>query len=926
MRWLLERGGAIDRFNQAMLLQVPAAMREDDLIGALQAVLDHHDALRLRAEVGAGIGEWRLEVAPPGAVLAAECVERVDVSGLDAAARAACICEQAQAAEERLSPAAGVMVQAVWFDAGAQRAGRLLLVIHHLCVDGVSWRILVPDLAAGWEAIARGAEPALAARGTSFRRWAQRLSSRAQAADCVEELSFWTGTLSKPSLSLVEGSLDPARDVMGTAGRLTLTLPAGLTDALLRRVPAAFHAGINHVLLTALVLAIAQWCRRRDRGLSAAVLIDVEGHGREEVFSDIDLSRTVGWFTSLFPMRLDAGAVDVEEALAGGAGLGRALKAIKEQLRAVPDNGLGYGLLRYLNQQAGLQLADFATPQIGFNYLGRFAAPAQTDWSRAPEAVGLGGGGDAGMPLAHGIEVNALTLDEAEGARLVANWTWAPALVTEAQVRDLAEGWFAALEGLVRHADAAGAGGRSPSDLPLVSLSQDEIERLERKYAPIEEVLPLSPLQEGLLFHALYDAQAADVYTVQLELGLEGALDSEALEAAVAGLLGRHASLRAGFVHEGLGRPVQIIVPNVVPRWRRIDLSLLDEGTREERLGYVLAQDRAERFDVASPPLMRCLLIRLAAEQHRLVLTHHHLLMDGWSLPVLVRELLTLYAHKGDCAGLGRVTPYRDYLAWIAAQDRAAAVSAWQEALAGVEEATRVAPPDRARLPVAPEKITVALSETLTTALRRQARKHGLTLNTYFQAAWGLLLGRLSRRDDVVFGVTVAGRPSEIAGIETMVGLFINTLPLRIKLPPMKPLLELLKEVQDRQSSLMAHQHLGLAEIQQLVGLGELFDTLVVFENYPVEGSSLSSAGGGVRLCHASGRDATHYPLSLMVAPGERLELRLDYRPDLFDRDSVAALADRFVRLLEGAVAAPDLAIGRLELLSGAERRLLLED
>src|SRR5262249_46498770 len=343
-------------------------------------------------------------------------------------------------------------------------------------------------------------------------------------------------------------------------------------------------------------------------------------------------------------------------------------------------------------------------------------------------------------------------------------------------------------------------------------------------------------------------------------------------------------------------------------------------------LAYVLAQDRAERFDVACPPLMRCSLIRLAAEQHRLVLTRHHLLMDGWSLPVLVRELLTLYAHKGDCAALGRVTPYRDYLTWIAAQDRAAAVSAWQEALAGVEEATRVAPPDRARLPVAPEKITVALSETLTTALRRQARKHGLTLNTFFQAAWGLLLGRLSRRDDVVFGVTVAGRPSEIAGIETMVGLFINTLPLRIKLPPMKPLLELLKEVQDRQSSLMAHQHLGLGEIQQLVGLGELFDTLVVFENYPVEGSSLSSAGGGVRLCHASGRDATHYPLSLMVAPGERLELRLDYRPDLFDRDSVAALADRFVRLLEGAVAAPDLAIGRLELLSGAERRLLLED
>src|SRR4029453_12112234 len=294
---------------------------------------------------------------------------------------------------------------------------------------------------------------------------------------------------------------------------------------------------------------------------------------------------------------------------------------------------------------------------------------------------------------------------------------------------------------------------------------------------------------------------------VQLELGLEGALDSAALEASLEALLGRHASLRAAFCHERLGRPVQIIVPRGQPRWRRIDLSLLDESSRADRLACLLAQDRAERFDLGCAPLMRFMLIRLAVDQHRLVLTHHHLLMDGWSLPVLVRELFTLYAHKGDCAVLPRVTPYRDYLAWIAAQDRAAAVSAWRAALAGLDQATRVAPPDRARKPVAPERITVALSETQTTALRRQARKHGLTLNTFMQTAWAFLLGRMTGRDDVVFGVTVAGRPSEIAGIESMIGLFINTLPLRVKLPPSQPLLELLKQVQDSQSRLIAHQH-----------------------------------------------------------------------------------------------------------------------
>src|SRR6266536_2599867 len=249
-----------------------------------------------------------------------------------------------------------------------------------------------------------------------------------------------------------------------------------------------------------------------------------------------------------------------------------------------------------------------------------------------------------------------------------------------------------------------------------------------------------------------------------------------------------------------------------------------------------------------------------------------------------------------------------------------------QQALADVEEATRVAPPDRGRAPVAAEQITLALSERLSTALREQARRHGLTLNTFMQVAWGLLLGRMSGREDVVFGVTVAGRPSEIAGIESMVGLFINTLPLRIKLSPSQPLLELLKEVQDSQSRLIVHQHLGLAEIQQLAGAGALFDSLVVFENYPVERGSLSAAGGGLRLASVSGHDATHYPLSLMVAPSERLQLRLDYRPDLFERASVEVLAGRLVRLLEAAVAAPEVAIGRLDILSAAERRRLLRD
>ena len=862
MHWLRQHGGPIGSFHQAMLLSVPSGMRQADLLGAVQAVLDHHDALRLRLDVLAD-GAWRLEVAPCGSLQAADCVRRIDVSGLDVDGLRRSIGEASAEAAARLSPGDGRLVEVVWFDAGAKAAGRLLLSIHHLAVDGVSWRILVPDLAASWAALATGRAVELAPRGTSYRRWSQRLVEEAQTAARVAELEQWRRMLSERSLSLVDGSLDAARDVAGTARHVTLELSSDVTEALLTRVAAAFYGGINDVLLSALVIAVADWGQRRGCVGGPAVLLDLEGHGREEIFADVELSRTVGWFTSLYPVRLDPGSLDLEEALAGGAALGRAVKVIKEQLRGLKDNGLGYGLLRYLNRQTGAELAGYGVPQLGFNYLGRFASGGGQDWGLAAEAAALGGGAAAGMPLAHALEVNALTLDGAAGARLRVTWGWAPALLDEAAVRDLARGWFAVLTALVRHVAQPGAGGRTPSDLPLVALSAAEIERLEGSYPQIEDILPLSPLQEGLLFHTLFDAQGPDIYTVQIVFDLEGPLQSDVLRAAADALLQRHASLRAAFQHENLNRPVQIIVPVARVPWRSIDLSVLDDASRAQRLQQILDEDCAERFDVATAPLLRFTLIRLGADRHRLLFTSHHILMDGWSMPILVQELLTLYGQRGDGGSLPRVTPYRDYLAWLASQDRAAAVAAWSTALAGLEEATLLAGPERGGAPALPEQIMLTVDASLTAALMQQARARSLTVNTYIQGAWAVLLGRLTGRDDVVFGVTVAGRPPEIAGIESMVGLFINTLPLRVKLSPDQPLVALLSQLQDSQSRLIAHQHLGLAEIQSLARLSELFDTLVVFENYPVDQAALAKAGNGLQVTHVAGHNASHYPLTI---------------------------------------------------------------
>ncbi|KAA2254443.1 amino acid adenylation domain-containing protein [Solihabitans fulvus] len=920
VHWLRERGGPIDGFHQSMLLTVPADLGEERLVAAVQALLDHHDTLRLRLTRAGGI-VWGLEVAPRGAVSAASCVTRVDAAGADLRELAAAQAKQAQAL---LSPERGAMLRVVWLDAGPDRPGRLLVLAHHLVVDGVSWRILLPDLAAAWRVVAAGETPVLAPVGTSYRRWAEHLVALAQHPARLAEIAGWTQQAAGPDPLLGDRPLDAAVDTVETVRQLTLSLPAERTEPLLTRVPAAVHGRVNDVLLTALALAVADW--RRGRGVAeSSVLLDLEGHGREDVVDGVDLSRTVGWFTSLYPVRLDAEVTDWADVLAGGESVGAALKRVKEQLRAVPDNGIGYGLLRHLNPQTGPMLAGLPAPQLGFNYLGRFAAPGAdsgAEWSAAPEAGALGGGVDPGTPAPHGLEITALTEDHADGPRLTVTWSWPGGLLPESDVRDLAEAWFRALDTLAAHAARPGAGGRTPSDLPLVSLRQQEIEIVETAGGELTDVLPLSSLQHGLLFHALYDRDASDVYTVQLLLDLEGPLDVDVLRASARVLLDRHPNLRAGFWQDGLRGPVQFVPREVSLPWHDIDLSTVDNETVE--LERLLALDRATRFDLAAPPLLRFTAIRLAGGRHRLVFTNHHILLDGWSAPLLVRELFEIYAAGGVDTALPTAHPYRDYLAWFVRQDRAPAEGAWRAALAGVEEPTLLAPADPSRVPALPERLSVDLSTELTAALTDRAKRLGLTLNTVFQGVWGVLLGGLTGRGDVLFGATVSGRPPEVPGVEQMVGLFINTMPVRVRLDPAESLAGLLTRLQEQQSALMAHQHLGLADIGGLAGLGELFDTLLVFENYPLDPAALTLPGTGLRATGIDGRDATHYPLTVVAIPGPRLEIRLNYRADVLDRADVELLAQRLLSLLELAAADPDRPVGHVDVLTAAERDRLL--
>ncbi|MGW0396148.1 amino acid adenylation domain-containing protein, partial [Streptomyces sp. NPDC003042] len=461
-----ELGLGGDDFNQSVVVSVPAGLVPARLAASLQKILDHHDALRLR--VGA---DGAMEVLEPGAVPAAGVLSRAEAPGaMPAEDIEELVTGLATAARDRLAPAEGRMVQAVWLDRGAETEGLLILVAHHLVVDSVTWRIVVPDLAAAYE----GGEPAPV--GTSWRQWATALAGLSTDPRVEAELGHWEGTAAGDNPLRV----DRTRDVHAQAGRISLSLRAETTEALLTWVPRTVNAGVNDVLLTAFALAVADWRRGRGGDPDAPVVVDLESHGRhEDAVPGAELSRTAGWFTAMYPVRLAPAVADWSMLQRDGAALGDALKQVKEQLRAVPGDGLGYGLLRHLNPTTGPRLAALPEPGYGFNYLGRRTAPASGD----PGPWSVIGGGVAGFrpaaPMAHAVEVSAVAHDGEHGPELRADWTYVRSLITDEDARNLAELWFQALEALVSHAGRPDAGGLTPSDVTLASLSQSEIEEFE---------------------------------------------------------------------------------------------------------------------------------------------------------------------------------------------------------------------------------------------------------------------------------------------------------------------------------------------------------------------------------------------------------------------------------------------------------------
>ncbi|WP_277964333.1 non-ribosomal peptide synthetase, partial [Pseudomonas sp. RIT-To-2] len=867
-------------WNQSVLLQVNEPLLPEWVEKALQVLHTQHDVLRLG--FAQQQGHWRAEHTAPGAGSLAQ--EVLWVRQATSQEHLTALCQQAQ---ESLNLQQGPLLRALLVDMfdGSQR---LLLVIHHLVVDGVSWRILLDDLQTACQAMARGATVTLPSKTTSFKAWAQRLEHHATGLQ--GQLAYWQAQLQDAS-----DNLPRDRAQGGCQGRHAISVVTQLrrddTERLLQQAPAAYRTQINDLLLTALSRVICRWT-----GQSSA-LVRLEGHGREDLFREVDITRTVGWFTSMYPVKLTP-ADSVADAI----------KGVKEQLRAVPDKGIGYGLLRYLGTaEARATLQALPQGEIVFNYLGQFDQSFDAQHGLFAPALEHGGAGQSpDAPLDSLISING----QVYAGELVLKWTFSREIFERSTLQRLADDYALELKAVIDHCVNGQATGVTPSDFPLARLTQAQLDSLPVPANDIADLYPLSPMQQGMLFHSLEDTQAG-LYINQTSVPVSG-LDARRFVEAWRQVVNYHDILRTSF-HTGglLGEPVQLVHRDV-----ELEVNLLDwrgEADAPGGIERLIEADAHRAFDLARAPLMRLTLIELGEQRQHLIWTAHHVLLDGWSTSQLLGEVLARYAGQTVEQAPGR---YRQYIDWLQRQDDDASEVFWRRHLQALDGPTLLSSAGAAPAQGLNGHAALYLNwdASRTARLHQCAQRLRVTPNTLVQATWLMLLQRYTGQETVCFGATVAGRPAALAGADKMLGLFINTVPVVQTPAPERRVASWLQALQHYNLEARDHEHTSLADIQRWGGQSgqALFDSIIVFENYPIDERLAQAGHQDVSFGKVKNRDVTNFAMDLAVHLGSTLSIEFLYLRNRFTEQATAQILACFQHLLQSLLDNPDACIGQL--------------
>jgi len=909
--FVFDRGEAFDRFAQWMALTTPPGLSGEELATVLQQLIDRHDALRSR-RVGS-----TMTVSETGAPTADQVLDVVAVPTAPGELELPELRAYAAAAVAHIDARHGDLVRFVWLDGPAGPPGLLVCVFHHLVIDGVSWQVVLDDLTVLHEAVAAGGDHRLQSPPVTFAEWTHHVHD-AGGAVTRQDPSTWTALFE--GLPADEAVLDPDRDVVSTSASVHLSLDPALSNALGTWAAERLDCGIEDLLLAAYVTALPESSKR-------PVVVRMEGHGRDGALPDgREPAQTVGWFTSVYPLRVDVSDLASSHTDPGQAAA-RTVRRVRQGRESLPRDVSSYALQAYAPRETGRPAAAPRADQVGFNYLGRFGGHgAGGPWTPAARTPVIVPAPDPQMPLASVLNLDIAAVDTAGAEAIVATFTFATRHLSQDAVEEVADRWLRSLTAL---RDLAADAPQTMTGALAPHVSGREWADLTRRYGRLEDIWPLTPLQHGLYYHWLRSDSAADAYQLQFAFTLEGLVDADRLGAAVEMTVRRLPNLRVVFVSSESGEPLQVVLPAYETSVPFSVVDLRPDGARAtSTLEELLAEGRRSTFDLGTAPPLRFSLYRLGEEKCCLSLTAHHILLDGWSLPLLLTEILRAYAQE-DAYDTTADTRFRATLQHELGAGETRGVAAWEAELSGLDApllAPRTVTSDEEPEGTELGDVDVDLPRERAARVAATAAALGVTTNVLLQAAWGLTVSLATGSEDVVFGNTVAVRPNEVDGSEDCIGMLTNTVPVRVRVGLDLTLADLARHVQETSLRMMDHWDVGLGDIVAATNRQEIFDSIVVFESFPIDHGALreASRAAGLDVTGITPYSPTHYPYTLLAAADPVLSATIQYRGGPSRRQEAEHLAAGLASVLGAFVDAPTTRIAEVERVTPSERERLV--
>ena len=898
-RWLFEQRFAEKHyFNQSVLLHHSKGFAENILRSVFTKLLEHHDALRMVARRESD----DIVLFNRGIEGNLYSLETVDLMNQDY------FLENIEAEADRLQKSVdlynGPLVKAGLFK--TNEGDYLLLVIHHLVVDGISWRIILQDLFNGYMQASRDEEIKLPAKTDSFYDWSAQLSRYANSQALLSEVDYWADVEAININPLPKDRPITERKYKDIK-QVRVELTANDTTRLLKDVSQAYNTEINDILLAALGFAVKEWTGEE------RVLINLEGHGREEITNNIDISRTVGWFTAQYPVVLD---------LSGSRDLTYRIKSVKESLRRIPNKGIGYGILRYLTLPENKASLRFnLRPEVSFNYLGQFDIDLDNDgFSIADVSLGM----SPNMECLYAIDINGMV----NQGRLILTFAYHDGEYKRETIAKFAANFQEKLAQIINHCAKRNYTEMTPSDFTYKKNSIDELETAlsDLDTRNIKDLYTLSPMQEGMLYHTILDNKSS-AYFEQATISIAGRLDIARLEKSFQMLIEQYDIFRTVFVYAKIARPVQVVMKEQRSCINFENITHLSVDEQQIFIEAFKDQDKIKGFDLSEGQLIRLSAIQTGNDCCKLIWSFHHIIMDGWCLGIILKEFFRIYAalQKKQMPEIAEICSYSKYISWLENQDYKAAAAYWDEYLCGYEEAALL--PKKGGVSVQGsyerEEYQLKIDEAIGCSLENMTRKNNVTMNTLFQTIWGLLLARYNNTNDVVFGAVVSGRPHEIAGVENIVGLFINTLPVRIKCDGSQAIVKLMQAVQQAVIDSERYSYCSLAEIQGRTSLKDaLLNHIVAFENYPLE--EVMNGDLGVEIKGSEVFEQTNYDFNVVIIPGRELSIKFIYNALVYDKWFIEELEGHIKTMLTEVLDNPGILVKDINIVTTEEEKKLL--